>query len=101
MIENEPFSEHLEQIRSGLQQRRFGVKRYGKISSIVGTVVECTGVEASIGESYSITTTTGKKVTAEVVGLKNGSTFLIPYDRVDGIKSGCLVEKRGTRYRFP
>lgn len=95
MIENEQFSEHLKQISSGLQRQRFGVKRYGKISSIVGTVVECTGVEASIGESYSITTTTGKKVTAEVVGLKNGSTFLIPYDRVDGIKSGCLVEKLG------
>jgi len=101
MSVNQTFSEHIDLIKKELEGKPFGVKRYGKISSIVGTVVECTGLEASIGESYCIKTTTGKKVTAEVVGLKNGSTFLIPYDRVDGIKSGCLVENLGQTLSVP
>ena len=101
MIANQYFSEHIKRIKNELKGKSFGAKRYGKISSVVGTVVECTGLEASIGESYSINTTTGKKVTAEVVGLKNGSTFLIPYDRVDGIKSGCLVENLGHTLSIP
>jgi len=101
MTVNNLFFEHAWQIKAELKDQPFSVKRFGQISSVVGTVVECTGIEASIGESYSIRTTTGKKVTAEVVGLKNGSTFLIPYDRVDGIKSGCLVEKLGHTLSIP
>lgn len=95
MIANVHLSKQIQHVRNELKKKPIGYKQFGKISSVVGTVVECTGLEASIGESYSITTTTGKKVTAEVVGLKNGSAFLIPYDRVDGIKSGCTVENLG------
>jgi len=101
MSNNHSLAKHINQAKSELDKNPFKAKRYGKISSVVGTVVECTGLEASIGESYCIHTTTGKKVTAEVVGLKNGQTFLIPYDRVDGIKSGCLVESLGQTLSIP
>jgi len=101
MIANQSFLEQVNRIKKRLKHKRFSAKKFGKISSIVGTVIECTGLEASIGECYRIKTTKGKKITAEVVGLKNGSTLLIPYDRVDGIKSGCLVESLGQSLSIP
>ncbi|MCH8557581.1 MAG: FliI/YscN family ATPase [Balneolia bacterium] len=84
-----------------MKQFSFGVKRFGKVSSAVGTIVECTGLEASIGESFCIHTVSGNKVVAEAVGIKDGNTLLIPYDRVDGIKSGCFVETLGQTLTVP
>ncbi|MGF1670547.1 MAG: flagellar protein export ATPase FliI [Balneolaceae bacterium] len=67
-------------------------KRYGKVSSVIGTVIEATGLKASVGELHTIHTETGYKIRAEVVGIKNNRTLLMPLDRVEGIKGGCLVE---------
>ncbi len=86
---------------SEIKKESFRPKSYGKVTSVVGSVIESAGLEASIGESYSIHSSNGKKVVAEAVGLKNGETILIPYDRVDGIKSGCLVEKVGQTLSVP
>ena len=88
-------SDEIRRVSEKLGSRQFRPKKYGKISSIMGTVVECTGLDASVGETYCIQTVTGKMVTAEVVGLTEKRTSLIPYDRVDGMKAGCLVESLG------
>ncbi|MDZ7772878.1 MAG: FliI/YscN family ATPase [Balneolaceae bacterium] len=69
-----------------------GPKRFGKVSSVVGTVIEATGLEASVGELHTIHTSRGENLRAEVVGLKNEVTLLMPLDRVEGIQAGCLVE---------
>lgn len=66
--------------------------RYGKISSVIGTVIEATGLKASVGELYVIHAPGNNNVMAEVVGLKDQHTLLMPLDRVDGLKTGCLVE---------
>ncbi|MCG8372965.1 MAG: FliI/YscN family ATPase [Balneolales bacterium] len=86
---------HYEEIRAKLSGNLEYAKRFGKVSSIIGTIVECTGLEASVGEMYGIHTITNKIVPAEVVGLKDGKTLLMPYDRVVGMKSGCLVQSMG------
>lgn len=67
-------------------------KRFGKVSSVIGTVIEATGLEASVGELHHIHTRHGSAIRAEVVGLKDDVTLLMPLDRVEGIQSGCLVE---------
>lgn len=87
--------EHFKEIRGRLSENVSQAKRYGKVSSVVGTIIECTGLQGSVGELFGIHTTTGKIVCAEVVGLKEGRTLLMPYDRVMGMKSGCLVENMG------
>lgn len=87
--------QHFEHIRSKLNSEISYAHRYGKVASIIGTIVECTGLEASVGEMYGIHTMLGKVVPAEVVGLKDGKTLLMPFDRVVGMKSGCLVESMG------
>lgn len=87
-------------VRDNLQQFEPEVKHSGKVASVVGTIVECTGLEASVGEIYEIHSTQ-KIVRAEVVGLKDDKTLLMPYDRVEGMKSGCQVEKSGQSLQVP
>lgn len=67
-------------------------KRFGKVSSVIGTVIEATGLDASVGELHMIHTNNGANIQAEVVGLKKDVTLLMPLDRIEGIKAGCLVE---------
>lgn len=82
-------------IRDRLDEAKNPSKRYGKVYGIVGNIVECTGLEASVGEMYGIQTILGKLIPAEVVGIKEGKTLLMPFDRVVGMKNGCLVESLG------
>lgn len=66
--------------------------RFGKVESVVGTIIEATGLGASVGEMYLIHGQ-DKEVQAEVVGLKEGVTLLMPLDHIEGIKTGARVEK--------
>ncbi len=66
--------------------------RFGKVESIVGTIIEATGLEASVGELYLIHGQ-NKEVEAEVVGLKERVTLLMPLDHIEGIKAGARVGK--------
>ncbi|SMO59401.1 flagellar protein export ATPase FliI [Fodinibius sediminis] len=85
-------TDYLREISSQLDGLDNTPKRFGKVSSVIGTVIEATGLNASVGELHAIRTDHGKTIQAEVVGLKNERTLLMPLDRVEGIKCGCLVE---------
>lgn len=54
-----------------------------------------------MGEIFGIHTVTGKVVMAEVVGLQEERTLMMPYDRLEGMKSGCLVESFGQALTIP
>lgn len=88
-------STHFSQVRQRLEGYANQTKSYGKVSSVVGTIIECTGLEASVGEVYGIRTMMDKVVPAEVVGLKESCALLMPYDRIEGMRSGCEVEYIG------
>lgn len=83
---------YLDEIQSNLAEMKTGPKRYGKVSSVIGTIIQATGLKASVGELQVIHAKDGYKIQAEVVGLKNDKTLLMPLDRLEGIKTGCLVE---------
>lgn len=71
------------------------VKIYGKILSIKGTLIECTGISdfVSIGSRCIITCTGDRKhdVMCEVVGFDHNVTLLMPFKDIDGISSGSKV----------
>lgn len=94
-------SRHFKTIREELVTHPFEPKGYGKVSSVIGTIVECTGLRASVGERYGIHTTTGTVVSAEVVGLKDDTTLLMPYGRLEGMQSGSRVERIGQSLTIP
>lgn len=91
-IGQQSLSGHVQKIREKINLIPGEPKRYGKVSTVIGTIVECTGLQACVGEIYSIHTQTGKTIPSEVVGIRNNETLLMPYDRIEGLKSGCLVE---------
>lgn len=82
----------LENITHAIEEYEPRTIRFGKVTSAVGLVVEASGLQASLGELYLLSNTQGKKAQAEVVGLKDGKTLLMPLDRIEGLKSGSLVE---------
>lgn len=89
------------ELREGARAWDYQTKRYGKVSSIVGTIIECTGLEACVGEMYGIHTVMDSVVPAEVVGIRDGVTLLMPFDRVVGMKAGCRVESMGQSLSVP
>jgi flagellum-specific ATP synthase len=86
---------HLQHIADDIQRFNPRVIRYGKITSAVGLTVEASGLKASLGETYFLHTATGRKVQAEVVGIKGETVVLMPMDRVEGLQNGMLVEPLG------
>ena len=84
---------HIKEISKQLDDLVPVPKRFGKVTSVVGTIIEASGLDASVGELHIIHLDDSEKIQAEVVGLKHNRTLLMPLDRVEGIKSGCLVER--------
>lgn len=69
-------------------------KRYGKVSRVVGLMIESKGPESSIGDLCYIYTGTNLKIKipAEVVGFKDENVLLMPYLQVAHISPGSIVE---------
>lgn len=69
--------------------------KVGKLSSIVGTVIECSGIDATLGELFAIENVDGDIIEAEVIGIKDGKTLLLPFNKTIGLKEGCIVYSLG------
>lgn len=69
----------------------------GKISKIMGMMVEATGLIGNIGDICEINVDETRSVLAEVVGLKENIVQLMPYQEVDGIGSGSVVVNTGNK----
>lgn len=83
----------LDDISTQVQETDVQPIRYGRVSSVVGLVIEATGLEASVGEHFIIHASSNNKIQAEVVGLQEDKTLLMPLDRTEGLRSGVLIEK--------
>ncbi len=72
----------------------------GKVTRVVGLIIEAKGIYASVGEICSIEIAGGKgKLPAEVVGFKDGSYLLMPLGDINGISPGCRVFSTGKTFR--
>ncbi len=69
-------------------------KTQGKIANAVGLTLESYGPDAKLGDICTIYAKNGLVpiAMAEVVGFREGKTLLMPYEHVDGIGIGCIVE---------
>ncbi len=72
-------------------------KCYGRVSKIVGLTIESIGPEAKLNDMCKIFL--GKEldnyVMAEVVGFNDSRLILMPFDNVEGVGVGCIVENTG------
>ena len=74
-------------------------KKYGRVTRVVGLMIESQGPESSIGDVCKIHVPTSKNglqvILAEVVGFKDEIVILMPYSSLKEISIGCLVEGTG------
>jgi len=74
------------------------IRIHGKVTEIIGLVVEGNGPAASIGELCGIFPAgSDKPVTAEVVGFKKGKVLLMPLQTIQGLSPGCKIVSLGRK----
>ncbi len=69
----------------------------GKVVKIVGLTIESVGPSAKLGDLCQIMIDRANGITAmaEVVGFRDKRLLLMPFENVEGIGVGCLVENTG------
>ncbi len=71
-------------------------KSLGKVVKVVGLTIESVGPEAKLRDLCEIIVEgSGERIKAEVVGFKDKRLLLMPYENVEGIGVGCMVENTG------
>jgi flagellum-specific ATP synthase len=76
--------------------------RRGRVKSLIGLVIEATGLRAEVGELCTISVgRNGEPVAAEVVGFRDGATLLMPLGQMHGIGPGNSVSPTGKPFRLP
>jgi flagellum-specific ATP synthase len=74
--------------------------RHGRVSNLIGLIIEATGVEAEIGELCHVDTGRhSTPVPAEVVGFRDSRTLLMPLGEMHGIGPGNAVTATGSQLR--
>lgn len=73
-------------------------KKLGKVVNVVGLTIESAGPDAKLGDICNIIPMGDNPIPimAEVVGFKDKKTLLMPYENVEGVGLGCIVENTGS-----
>ena len=72
------------------------VLRFGKITQVIGLIIESQGPDVSLGELCYIQDKSGQTLTkAEVVGFKENRVLLMPLGEMGGINPTCRVIPTG------
>jgi flagellum-specific ATP synthase len=77
-------------------------RRRGRVSDLIGLIVEATGLEAEVGEVCEVQTGRGRRpVPAEVVGFRAARTLLMPLGETHGLGPGQVVTATGLPVAVP
>lgn len=82
-------------------ERMDPVQRVGRVTRIVGLIVESDGPSAAIGDFCEILTTGGRRIRTQVVGFREGRVLSMPLEEVDGLQAGDKIVARGEAARVP
>ena len=73
--------------------------RHGRVSNLIGLILEVTGLEAEVGElCYVEAGRTRPPVPAEVVGFRDARTLLMPLGEMEGIAPGRAATATGRQF---
>ncbi len=86
---------NFEKYRQAAEDAYFRVK--GKVVNVVGLTIESAGPDAKLGDICLIYPHSAQDnpVMAEVVGFREGKNLLMPYEVVEGVGRGSMVENTG------
>src|SRR5579872_5660014 len=71
------------------------VRVNGRVSQVIGLIIESNGPEASVGELCFIHPKGKLEIPAEVVGFRNNKVLLMPLREMEGISPGSEVVASG------
>jgi flagellum-specific ATP synthase len=92
-----PYSMYSERI-----DRVNTVRQFGKVTQVVGLVIESAGPAVSIGRLCNIENReNGSQTQAEVVGFRDNRILLMPYGPISGITPGAIVTSISEQLRIP
>jgi flagellum-specific ATP synthase len=75
-------------------------RRRGRVSDLIGLIIEATGVQVEIGEVCLVGEGRDRPpVATEVVGFRGGRTLLMPLGELHGIGPGTTVHPTGSPFR--
>ncbi len=78
------------------------IGRLGRVTKVVGLVIEARGLEANIGSVCTVHTgDAGHTVMAEVLGFRDETMLLMPLSECHGLAPGCPVEAMEPRAVIP
>ena len=68
-------------------------RRYGRVTSVLGLLVECAGLQGqlSVGQRCTVVARNNEPKICEVIGFRDNHTLLMPFGLVEGIGLGCRV----------
>lgn len=85
-----------------LTRRLTGIPRfaqYGRVTRVVGLVIEAAGIEAGLGELCRVTALDETvSILAEVVGFHERGVLLMPLGELDGLHPGSSVQSMGRSF---
>ncbi len=74
---------------------------YGRTTSVVGLVIQATGLDVALGELCRVTSfSDGSTVLAEVVGFHDDGILLMPLGELEGVHPGSAVEPLGRSFHI-
>jgi flagellum-specific ATP synthase len=90
----------LERAATAIKQADLYARR-GRVSNLIGLVIEATGLRAEIGEVCEIAAgRTREPLPAEVVGFRDGRTLLMPLGELRGVGPGNAVTATGRPFQL-
>ncbi|MEZ4502244.1 MAG: FliI/YscN family ATPase [Dehalococcoidia bacterium] len=73
----------------------------GRVSQVVGLLVEVEGISGQLGEQCRIERAEGEAVLAEIVGFRDQRTLVMPFGDLRGVQSGARVTTDGGVFSVP
>jgi FliI/YscN family ATPase len=71
----------------------------GKVSEMVGLLIESEGPPTAVGDFCEIAASNGRHVRAQVIGFRNGKVLSMPLEETDGIQLGDPIIARSDEAR--
>ena len=78
-----------------------GLLSTGKVSELVGLLVESTGPASGIGDFCEIATSSGRMIRTQVVGFRKGKVLSMPLEETDGLQLGDRIIARSNQAAVP
>ena len=76
------------------------VRWVGKVTNIIGLLIESQGPAAAIGDFCEIRTSTGRSIRTQVIGFREGRVLSMPLEETDGLQAGDRVTSRSEDARI-